>query len=443
MRAPTFDPSLRRPLASVSAPVSGDILQRCGAHACSAGDCARPEDGSILRRSSLQPTHSSHVRMASVVPQFVHDVLRTSGRPLQSEARVLMESQLGYDFTHVRVHDDVAAGESATALNARAYAVSPHVVFGPGQYNPHTVEGRRLLTHELVHIAQSPMPSSSIPQHLGLGPPGGSSEQEAEVIAGTHGLTVGPGDQSSARRLTRVNAPFIGLAKLGTQVTHPTGSKSPFKKVEASFDGAEFVAVGDKKEIQRVSAQSGRPLSVPAGEVTACKGTKGDTYLNNPRYVGIKDNGPIPEGEYKFLVTNMTTFSVAERYQMLLGGHDTDPRGMPLHGGDWGSGRVQLRPVHVLPSKFCGDTSKRSGFFLHGGIMPGSSGCIDIGNSGFDDLVHLLVGHRAEVHVFVKYTHAPPSVSAGTRALGRFTYPGKEDPDLLDRLKAVVGGDDE
>ncbi len=65
-----------------------------------------------------------------------------------------MERRLGYDFGQVRVHADTAAAESAAAIGALAYTVGRHVVFGAGQYAPNTQPGRRLLAHELAHVAQ-------------------------------------------------------------------------------------------------------------------------------------------------------------------------------------------------------------------------------------------------------------------------------------------------
>src|SRR5262249_54939632 len=53
-----------------------------------------------------------------------------------------------------RTHTDPEAAESARALNALAYAVGPDIVFAPGQFRPDTMEGRRLLSHELAHTIE-------------------------------------------------------------------------------------------------------------------------------------------------------------------------------------------------------------------------------------------------------------------------------------------------
>jgi len=48
----------------------------------------------------------------------------------------------------------MSAAASAGSLSAQAYTLGSHVVFGAGQYQPHTPAGRRLLAHELAHVVQ-------------------------------------------------------------------------------------------------------------------------------------------------------------------------------------------------------------------------------------------------------------------------------------------------
>ncbi len=89
-----------------------------------------------------------------VAPPVVHDVLASPGRPLDTSTRVFMEQRFGRDFGQVRVHSDAQAAESASAIGALAYTVAPNIVFGAGQYAPHTTAGRALLAHELTHVVQ-------------------------------------------------------------------------------------------------------------------------------------------------------------------------------------------------------------------------------------------------------------------------------------------------
>ena len=65
-----------------------------------------------------------------------------------------MEGRLGHDFGDVRVHANAQAAASARALHAHAYTVGHDVVFGDGNFAPHTLRGARLLAHELTHVVQ-------------------------------------------------------------------------------------------------------------------------------------------------------------------------------------------------------------------------------------------------------------------------------------------------
>jgi hypothetical protein len=76
------------------------------------------------------------------------------GQPLAEPEKAFFESRLGYDLSHVRVHTDARAMESARAINALAYTIGRDVVFGAGQYAPGSNAGRHLLAHELVHVVQ-------------------------------------------------------------------------------------------------------------------------------------------------------------------------------------------------------------------------------------------------------------------------------------------------
>jgi hypothetical protein len=65
-----------------------------------------------------------------------------------------MEARFGSDFSDVRIHADREAARSAASLEARAYTFKNHLVFGAGEYAPHTGAGRRLIAHELAHTVQ-------------------------------------------------------------------------------------------------------------------------------------------------------------------------------------------------------------------------------------------------------------------------------------------------
>ncbi len=112
------------------------------------GPC-REEEETIQRKEF--PSAAAETTPAAKSNAFA---LPRAGHALPESARAFFEPRFGYDFSRVRLHTDPDAAESAQAVNALAYTVGRDVVFGAGQYAPHTSRGRHLLAHELTHVVQ-------------------------------------------------------------------------------------------------------------------------------------------------------------------------------------------------------------------------------------------------------------------------------------------------
>lgn len=198
-----------RAMVSPPAPLQmSGMLQRkcasCGQHTVAGSECSE-----CVKNKGLMQRNASSKQMPGEVPPIVHEVLRSSGQPLDLETRAFMEPRFEHDFTQVnvhrsaaqpmptaldistpdddfeqaaernaefvtrapvpkpakpaasavdfgqvRIHTDTKAADSARAVNAAAYTVGSNIVFGAGQYAPDTAVGRRLLAHELTHVAQ-------------------------------------------------------------------------------------------------------------------------------------------------------------------------------------------------------------------------------------------------------------------------------------------------
>jgi hypothetical protein len=86
----------------------------------------------------------------------------TAGDAYELEAERIAEQTVArrprrgrrHDFKAVRIHTGDAAAEAARLLDARAFTVGSHIVFGKEQYRPDSDDGRRLLAHELAHVCQ-------------------------------------------------------------------------------------------------------------------------------------------------------------------------------------------------------------------------------------------------------------------------------------------------
>lgn len=131
-----------------------------------------------IQRFSEQSSES-----VSEAPASVEHVLSNSGRPLEPALQYDMEVRFGYDFSNVRVHTGNDAAQSARDINALAYTLGNDVVFGAGQFTPQSIEGKKLIAHELAHVIQQRdnISTKKIIHRWGLG----------EIVGGIGGAIIG------------------------------------------------------------------------------------------------------------------------------------------------------------------------------------------------------------------------------------------------------------
>lgn len=122
-------------------------------------------------------------------PPVVDHVLHSPGQPLEAATRAFMEPRFGHDFSQVRVHTDEPAAESARAVDALAYTVGRHIVFGSEQYVPTTVNGKGLIAHELTHVLQQAGPGTTGPDRYSAEL--NETDQEHEADSRSKGIPSG------------------------------------------------------------------------------------------------------------------------------------------------------------------------------------------------------------------------------------------------------------
>lgn len=158
-------------------PMPSGLLQRkcaCGSHTTAGGEC----EGCKMNRLGLQRKATLRSE-GSEVPSIVHDVLSSPGARLDAATRTFFEPRFGHDLSDIQVHADARAGESAQAVDALAYTVGRDVVFGSGQYAPHTTAGRHLLAHEITHTLQQGL----LPAGLRIEESSSAAERESNEAA--------------------------------------------------------------------------------------------------------------------------------------------------------------------------------------------------------------------------------------------------------------------
>lgn len=125
------------------------------------------------------------------------------------------------------------------------------------------------------------------------------------------------------------------------------------------------------KETNKISS-SGKAITIPI--------TSGRIGITDQR---LKGQGPIPRGNYW-----IDPKEISGGYIKALKWN--------LMDGDWGLYRTPLHPEMGT------QTYGRDGFFLHGGNLPGSAGCIDVGE--FDETIfYILKEEKTKVKVTVHY----------------------------------------
>ena len=148
------------------------------------------EEEKLQRKPNGSADHAS-----ATVPPIVHEVLSTPGQSLDAETLEFMEPRLGHQLSEVRIHIDSKAAESAKRVHASAYTVGNNVVFGAGQYAPGTLQGKKLLAHELTHVVQQSASTAS--RSLRMDSNDSPAEREAHdvsnrIVAGNE-LALGSG----------------------------------------------------------------------------------------------------------------------------------------------------------------------------------------------------------------------------------------------------------
>ncbi len=173
-------PGLPRPPA-LTAAADGLVVQRT---------CAKGEEETPVSRFAAG---SEAPVTAGGIPSIVGEVNRSSGRPLDAGVRHGFEAAFGWSFADVRVHADDQAARAASAGNARAYTSGTHLVFAPGQLDPGSASGDRLLAHELAHVVQQRRgavpPGSATPET----PPSARPDQIAGSVTGAGASTAAAG----------------------------------------------------------------------------------------------------------------------------------------------------------------------------------------------------------------------------------------------------------
>lgn len=135
-------------------PIEDNIGEEQVNRKCSACEMKEDEERKNLTISRKRSSNASLEVADEAATNEISNIRSSRGSSLDANIREFMESRFGYDFGNVRIHSGERAASSAESMNALAYTIGNDVVFRQGYYQPNTLEGRRLLAHELTHVVQ-------------------------------------------------------------------------------------------------------------------------------------------------------------------------------------------------------------------------------------------------------------------------------------------------
>ena len=202
------------------------------------------------------------------------------GEPLDGALAARFGTVYGADLSGVRVHRD----QAATLGGARAMTLGDDVAFAPGQFQPGTAAGDRLIAHELAHVVQQRR-GSATPQHADgpLTPDAAERQARAAGMTAATGAAVRldpvrPGAQGDDEPLPRATAASVLTARarwsLWTAMVDPNRQSATDLLWESMLTDAgqlaELGVVADEVRLSevldtldRVSVQvGGRPLGL-------------------------------------------------------------------------------------------------------------------------------------------------------------------------------------
>jgi Domain of unknown function (DUF4157)/LysM domain len=205
----------------------------------------KEEDEKQLRISP-KPSTTCTLEGNEEITNEVNNVLSSGGSSLDASTRELMEPRFGYDFSNVKIYTGESAARSVRSVDALAYTVGNDIVFDEGMYMPGTMEGRRLLAHELAHIIQqgptADRRNGKLTVELSSSPFEQEAEQAAEYAATGRKATL-------SRILPNASVARMQRAEHGTYVS----TKGPSLYLNA---GEQFYRTWGHPNVKRVSTMA-------------------------------------------------------------------------------------------------------------------------------------------------------------------------------------------
>jgi hypothetical protein len=223
----------------------------------------------------------------------------------------------------VRIHDDEQAAASAQAADAEAFTTGRDIYFGAGRFRPDLPSGRRLLLHEMAHVAQQRNPGPYASRHALEAEADRTAAHAAAGRAAPVRLSAPPGQRQhktinwkfgditvnaeAARQIKTVGGLFSGndqahvavdtKGRLGYDADH-TAPEDPFRwsRLKELVDGAhlKIFAVSSSEKFKVLV--KGKVIDESIDSIRTQPGSLGAMGIALP--VGVADGPGSPDPTY-------------------------------------------------------------------------------------------------------------------------------------------------
>ena len=93
----------------------------------------------------------------------------SDGSLMSDGLRGFFEPRFGADFSNVRIHSDKQSEKLSDRIGARAFTYGSDIYFNRNEYKPDSIDGKRLLSHELTHVLQQTGSTKTIQRYAIVG----------------------------------------------------------------------------------------------------------------------------------------------------------------------------------------------------------------------------------------------------------------------------------
>ncbi len=256
-------------------------------------------------------------------PALINQIQNTrgGGQVMDTSTRSFMEPRFGNDFSGVRIHVDSQSAKMNQEINARAFTIGSDIYFNRGAYSPGSVEGKKLLAHELTHVVQqrsdkiqrkisykTPTPVEKDPLLLVLG-----GKKLGKTYASFNGAALPDGSMTGARQL-------IGKTLIPTKLTFTKNGSTFTAKANTNDINVTTSAIMETITQPNNNVWTGvaPPLPVPGNFSSQCRNVK-SISVEMRGFPNLHATVITHENEHWADIKSLTTSEIKPAHDLILG----------------------------------------------------------------------------------------------------------------------------